>query len=75
MSLSFPLIFKNQLTGLDCPVANERPPIVDTANGRRFDISMGGWEQIKIALQAGAREAYMSAKQDPQLLVVLLPVR
>ena len=35
---------------------------------------MRDWSDIKTALQVGAREAYMSAKADPQLVLVLLPV-
>lgn len=58
----------------DCPVENARPPIVDGADGRQFDVMQQGWSCLKVALQEGARQAYLATKQNPQLIVVLLPV-
>ncbi|KAI9636399.1 putative eukaryotic translation initiation factor 2C 2 [Dioszegia hungarica] len=57
----------------NCPVENTRPPIVDGADGRRFDVMQQGFSCIKPALQNGAREAYMQSKINPQLIVIILP--
>lgn len=58
----------------NCPVQNAQPPIVDCHlnTNTRFDV-MRGFEDIKPALQAGARAAFQAGKRDPQLIVLLLP--
>jgi hypothetical protein len=53
-----------------------QPPIINANpnTGQRFDVNRS-WNDIRPALQAGARAAYMAGKnQNPQLIVVLLPV-
>jgi eukaryotic translation initiation factor 2C len=50
-----------------CPVTNKTPPIVNHQMG--FDLS-----GIKTGLGDAARQAFMQSKQDPQLILVIMPV-
>ncbi|WWD21504.1 hypothetical protein CI109_105990 [Kwoniella shandongensis] len=60
--------FVNYFTGIlrqtGCPVENVRPPIVK-----------GETNNVKTCLQQACRQAYSSDKEDPQLIVVIVPLK
>ena len=60
----------NVLKNSGCPVANERPILKEVDPDRPSPLA-----GIKPAMQTMAREIFQANKSNPQLIVIILPVR